>query len=123
MRLGRGERSRSPRAPQPRSKVRTVSELSGKRVVVVGLGSSGVAAARLCLRRGARVVANDSKPREALSDAALALANEGATLVLGGHAAAGIAETDVVVVSPGVPQLPELAAAAERGIPIWSEIE
>jgi len=40
-----------------------VSELSGKRVVVVGLGASGVAAAKLCLRRGASVVANDGKPR------------------------------------------------------------
>ena len=44
-----------------------MSELAGKRVVVVGLGASGVAAARLCLRRGARVVANDGKPRDALS--------------------------------------------------------
>ncbi len=50
-----------------------MSELAGKRVVVVGLGASGVAAARLCLRRGARVVANDRKPLGALSDEARAL--------------------------------------------------
>ena len=65
-----------------------VSELSGKHVVVVGLGASGVAAARLCLRRGARVVANDSRPRDALSAEARALEAEGAVLVAGGHAAA-----------------------------------
>ena len=35
-------------------------ELSGKRVVVVGLGKSGVAAAKLCLARGARVTGTDS---------------------------------------------------------------
>jgi len=99
------------------------SELSGKRVVVVGLGASGVAAARLCLRRGARVVANDGKPREALSAEARALEGEGATLVAGGHAAARIDEADVVVVSPGVPPLPEVAAAEARGAAVWGEVE
>jgi UDP-N-acetylmuramoylalanine--D-glutamate ligase len=99
------------------------SELSGKRVVVVGLGASGVAAARLCLRRGARVVANDGKPREALSAEAQALEGEGATLVAGGHAAARIEEADVVVVSPGVPPLPEVAAAEARGAAVWGEVE
>src|SRR5271155_4855442 len=95
------------RAPSAGGK--DVSELSGKRVVVVGLGASGVAAARLCLRRGARVVANDGKPREALSDEARALEGEGATLAAGGHAAARMDEADVVVVSPGVPPLSEVA--------------
>jgi UDP-N-acetylmuramoylalanine--D-glutamate ligase len=99
------------------------SELSGKRVVVVGLGASGVAAARLCLRRGARVVATDGKPREALAAEARALEGEGATLVAGGHAAARIDEADVVVVSPGVPLLPEVAAAEARGASVWGEIE
>ena len=83
-------------------------ELAGKRVVVVGLGASGVAAARLCLRRGARVVANDGKPREALSDEARALEAQGATLVAGGHDRGGLGEADVIVVSPG-------RAAAARG--------
>jgi UDP-N-acetylmuramoylalanine--D-glutamate ligase len=99
------------------------SELSGKRVVVVGLGASGVAAARLCLRRGARVVANDGKPREALSDEARALEGEGATLVAGGHAAARMDEADVLVVSPGVPPMPEVAAAEAKGVAIWGEVE
>jgi UDP-N-acetylmuramoylalanine--D-glutamate ligase len=100
-----------------------VSELSGKRVVIVGLGASGVAAARLCLGRGARVVANDGKPRGELSAEAQALEGLGATIVAGGHAAARMDEADLVVVSPGVPPLPELAAAEARGVPIWGEIE
>jgi UDP-N-acetylmuramoylalanine--D-glutamate ligase len=99
------------------------SELSGKRVVVVGLGASGVAAACLCLRRGARVVASDGKPREALSAEARALEGEGATLITGGHAAARLDEADVVVVSPGVPPLPEVAAAEARGAAVWGEVE
>ncbi len=99
------------------------SELSGKRVVVVGLGASGVAAARLCLRRGARVVANDGKPLEGLSAEARALEGQGATLVAGGHKAARLDEADVVVVSPGVPPLPEVAAAEARGAAVWGEVE
>ena len=100
-----------------------MSELAGKRVVVVGLGASGVAAVRLCLRLGARVVANDGKPAGALSGEARALEAQGATLVTGGHAAARMTEADVIVVSPGVPQLAEIDAAADSGVPVWGEVE
>jgi UDP-N-acetylmuramoylalanine--D-glutamate ligase len=100
-----------------------VPELVGKRVVIVGLGKSGLAAARLCLRRGATVVATDGKPRGALSDEALALEGLGATLVPGGHAEARMSEADLVVVSPGVPALPEIAAAEANGVPVWGEVE
>jgi UDP-N-acetylmuramoylalanine--D-glutamate ligase len=100
-----------------------VSELAGKRVVVVGLGASGVAAARLCLRLGARVVANDGKALTALSEDARALESQGAALVAGGHAAARLGEADVIVVSPGVPPLPEIDAAHRAGVPVWGEVE
>jgi UDP-N-acetylmuramoylalanine--D-glutamate ligase len=100
-----------------------VSELSGKKVAIVGLGASGVAAVRLCLRRGATVVANDSKPRDALSAEARSLEGLGARLVAGGHGDARLAEADLVVVSPGVPPLPELGAAERAGVPIWGEVE
>ncbi len=97
--------------------------LANQRVVVVGLGASGVAAARLCLRRGARVVATDSKPLEAWSDSARGLAAAGAVLVAGGHAGADMAGADLVVVSPGVPPLSEVAAAEAAGVPVWGEVE
>jgi UDP-N-acetylmuramoylalanine--D-glutamate ligase len=100
-----------------------VSELSGKRVVVVGLGASGVAAARLCLKRGARVVANDAKPLAALSDDARSLEALGAEVVAGGHDAAGMESADVIVVSPGVPRLAKVDEAEKRGVPVWGEIE
>ncbi len=100
-----------------------MSELAGKRVVVVGLGASGVAAARLCLRRGARVVANDGKPRERLAPEALALEAAGATLVAGGHDAAELTTAELVVVSPGVPRLPQIEAAIAAGVPVWGEVE
>jgi UDP-N-acetylmuramoylalanine--D-glutamate ligase len=97
--------------------------LAGKRVVVVGLGASGVAAARLCARRGARVVATDRKTREALGDAAGELEAAGVTLAVGGHAQAGIPEADLVVVSPGVPSFAELQEAERRKVTIWGEVE
>jgi UDP-N-acetylmuramoylalanine--D-glutamate ligase len=97
--------------------------LEGKRVVVVGLGASGQAAARLCARRGAKVVATDQKTREALGEAGKALEAAGVTLAVGGHAQAGISEADLVVVSPGVPSFPELEEAARRGVKIWGEVE
>src|SRR6266480_1165513 len=105
------------------NEVGLVSELSGKQVMVVGLGASGVAAARLCLRRGARVVANDRRPREELSDEARALERMGATIVAGSHAAARMDHVDIVVVSPGVPGLAEIAAAEEKGVAVWGEVE
>ena len=98
-------------------------ELSGKRVVVVGLGASGVAAARLCLRRGARVTATDGKAREALSAEARALEGQGAELAVGGHGGAGFDRADLVVVSPGVPPLAEVAAAEAKGALVWGEVE
>jgi UDP-N-acetylmuramoylalanine--D-glutamate ligase len=97
-----------------------VLELSGKRVVVVGLGASGVAAARLCLARGARVTVTDAK---ADVPAARDLEAAGARLALGGHVRAGLDEADLVVVSPGVPSFPELEAAEARGVRIWGEVE
>jgi UDP-N-acetylmuramoylalanine--D-glutamate ligase len=93
--------------------------VSGKRVVVIGLGASGIAACRLLASRGAKVVANDAKS----PPAAAALASEGIEVVLGGHEKAKIAESDLVVVSPGVPLLPEIADAEKKGIPIWGEVE
>jgi UDP-N-acetylmuramoylalanine--D-glutamate ligase len=100
-----------------------VLDLRGKRVVVVGLGASGVAAARLCLRRGARVVATDAKSLDALGADARALATAGAELVVGGHAEAKIDQADLVVVSPGVPPFAELESAEKKGVRVIGEVE
>ncbi len=95
-------------------------ELTGKRVIVVGLGKSGVAAAKLCLARGAIVTATDSAPAEKLSADARAL---GATLVLGGHSAVDFGAANLIVVSPGVPNFPELVQAELSGVEVIGELE
>lgn len=98
-------------------------DLSGKRAIVVGLGRSGVAAARLLLERGAKVIATDSAPLEKLSDAARALTTLGATIVSGGHDGAIFEETDLIVISPGVPSFAAIEAAEQRGVPVIGEME
>jgi len=95
-------------------------ELNGKRVVVVGLGRSGVAAAKLCLARGARVTATDSAPPEKLSAEARAL---GVELVLGGHDAVDFLAAQLIVVSPGVADFPELSQAERAGVEVIGELE
>jgi len=94
-------------------------DLRGKRVVVIGLGTSGIAACRLLRARGANVVGTDAKEPEA----AKALAAEGIDVVLGGHEGAKVTEAELVVVSPGVPPIREIADAEAKKIPIWGEVE
>jgi UDP-N-acetylmuramoylalanine--D-glutamate ligase len=98
-------------------------ELSGKRVVVVGLGESGVAAALLALRQGAQVIGADSAPEEQLSVAARALATQGARLLTGQHDTAIFKRADIIVVSPGIPPLPILEEARAAGVLVIGELE
>ncbi len=97
--------------------------LQGARVLVVGLGRSGLAAVRLLAARGARVIANDLRREGELGETAGTARQLGAELRLGAHDEALFTSVDRIVLSPGVPPLPALAAAERAGIPIWSEIE
>ena len=98
--------------------------LKGKRVVVVGAGTSGVAAADFCLRRGARVVVSDRREPEELGVRGADLARWGARLAPGGHPWKVFKKADLVILSPGVPgTLPALARARAEGIPVLGEVE
>jgi len=93
----------------------------GKRVVVVGGAASGTAAARLLVERGAAVTLTDIRPA---LDQGPDLAALGITLALGSHSEALLAESDLVVLSPGVPAgQPAVAAARAAGVPVIGEIE
>src|SRR5262245_23800774 len=99
-------------------------ELAGKSVVVVGMARSGVAAARLLARRGARVVASDSKDASALPKEVLSLRELGVELALGPRQSEPLAGADMVVVSPGVPwETDALEQARRRGVPVLAELE
>jgi UDP-N-acetylmuramoylalanine--D-glutamate ligase len=68
-------------------------------------------------------VGTDAKPREALSAQARALENMGVRLLTGAGVGEALATAELIVVSPGVPGLPEIAAAETRGVPVWGEVE
>jgi UDP-N-acetylmuramoylalanine--D-glutamate ligase len=99
-------------------------DLTGKRILVVGLARTGIATALFCAARGARVTASEERPESEVAEAAGKLRGAGCALELGGHTDRTFIEQDLIVPSPGVPQdLPPLAAARAEEIPIWSEIE
>ncbi|MBK9516418.1 MAG: UDP-N-acetylmuramoyl-L-alanine--D-glutamate ligase [Anaeromyxobacter sp.] len=99
-------------------------ELKGKRVTVLGLARSGVAAARLLLREGALVTVTDARPAATLAPALAELGGAAVRAVLGGHDERDFTSADLVVVSPGVPLwLPHLRTARQAGVPVWGEVE
>lgn len=98
-------------------------EVAGKHILVVGLARSGVAAAEFLAARGARVTVNDAKPETELKDAE-SLRAKGIEVVGGAHPRELFEQSDLIVVSPGVPLAIEpfqLARAA--GVTIIGEIE
>ncbi len=101
-----------------------LDSLAGRRVTVVGLARSGVAAARLLRTAGAQVTGTDLKPLEALGRVAAELQALDVRLVTGPHARGAFDGADLVVVSPGVPlHGDQLGPARARGMPIIGELE
>ena len=99
-------------------------ELNNKRVLVVGLGKSGVAAALFLKSRGAQVTVSDSKPQEQLSEEIPILLDHGIAVETGGHGERTFHGQDLIVVSPGVPvDSPALVQARALGEPVIGEIE
>ena len=99
-------------------------ELKGKKVLVVGLGKSGLAAALFLRRRGAQVTVSDVRSAEALAKDIPALLEEGINVEAGGHGLLTFRRQDLIVVSPGVPlDTPELVQVRNFGLPIIGELE
>jgi len=96
--------------------------LQGEKVVVVGLARSGVSAARFLASRGAEVIVTDRSPAEKLAGPIATLAGC-AKLELGGHVLESFTGADLVVMSPGVPELDETRAARAAGVEVIAEIE
>ena len=99
-------------------------ELKGKKVLVVGLGKSGLAAALFLRHRGAQVTVSDVRSAEALAKDIPALLDEGIMVETGGHGLLTFRRQDLIVVSPGVPlNTPELAQVKSFGLPVIGELE
>jgi len=99
-------------------------ELKGKKVLVVGLGKSGLAAALFLRHKGAQVTVSDVRSAESLAKEIPALLEEGIMVEAGGHGLLTFRRQDLIVVSPGVAlNTPELVAARNLGLPIIGELE
>jgi UDP-N-acetylmuramoylalanine--D-glutamate ligase len=99
-------------------------ELKGKKVLVVGLGKSGLAAALFLRRRGALVTVSDVRSAEQLAKEIPALIEAGIMVESGGHGLLTFRRQDLIVVSPGVPlDTPELAQVKHFGLPVIGELE
>lgn len=97
-------------------------ELKDKKVVVVGFARTGQAVCDFLLDRGARVTVTDKKPLDQLEKVSDYQA-KGVKFDCGGHRPELFLEADLIVLSPGVPPLPEVLSAREKGIKAISEIE
>jgi UDP-N-acetylmuramoylalanine--D-glutamate ligase len=97
--------------------------MKDQKVVVVGLAQTGVSLAKFCAARGARVIVTDGKPAEKLATQIAQLDGVPVTFELGGMTEATFTSADLVVMSPGVPTLPEMTAARAKGIEVIAEIE
>src|SRR5216683_5380164 len=99
-------------------------DLNGKRVLVVGLGRSGVASALFLKSRGARVTVSDAKSEDQLRKEIPALLDHGIAVETGGHGERTFKNQDLIVVSPGVPVDAEpISQARALGQDILGEIE
>lgn len=100
------------------------SQFKGKRVLVIGLAKSGLAASQLLHRLGAVVTVNDAKPIEE-NEEAKQLIDKGIRVICGEHPLSLLDEqVDLLVKNPGIPYSNQIVAAAiEKGIPIITEVE
>lgn len=99
-----------------------MSALTGKRVLVIGLGESGLAMARWCALRGARLRVADSRPSPPGLDALRADAPL-AEIVTGDYDARVLDGVDLVALSPGIdPRVGVAAEAHRRALPITGEM-
>jgi len=99
-------------------------ELKNKRVLVVGLGRSGIAAAMFLRRQGARVTVSDARSAVALAKEIPALLDAGIMVESGGHGLLTFRRQDLIVISPGVPlDTPEVKQVIGYGMPVIGELE
>ena len=99
-------------------------ELKGKKVLVVGLGKSGLSAALFLRKLGAQVTVSDMRSAAALAKEIPALLENGIMVESGGHGLLTFRRQDLIVVSPGVPlDTPELVQVKAFGLPVIGELE
>jgi UDP-N-acetylmuramoylalanine--D-glutamate ligase len=100
-------------------------EFSQKRILVAGVGKSGIAASLYLAGKGADVTITDIKAEGDFSrDSINRFREAGVKLELGGHRRESFLSSDLVVVSPGIPlDMDDIIAAKNNGVPVIGEME
>ncbi len=102
-----------------------MSKFKGKKILVVGCGTSGVSVSKYLVKQGARVMITDTRQRTELSEPLKILGDLKVEFELGGHTERSFQGAELIVVSPGVNMQNHqlLQMAKSKGTPITSEIE
>ena len=99
-------------------------QFEGKKILVIGAGISGFAAAKIAKKFGANVALSDAKAESDLKYDFSELRQSGIELLFGKQTDAQLDGVDLIIVSPAVPlRIPLLQSAIARGIEIISEVE
>lgn len=99
-------------------------EISGKQITVIGMAKSGLAAAEFLAARGASILVSDAKPKEKLQKEIDFLSSKNIAVETGGNSDKAVFDTDLIVVSPGVPlDIVPLTKARNAQKKIIGEIE
>lgn len=99
-------------------------DVKSKRVLVIGLGKTGLATVSFLIGRGASVLATDEKPVADWRESLRVLERGDAKIEICGYDTTVLSRIDMIVPSPGVPPTnPILSAAVDLHVPIYSEIE
>lgn len=101
-----------------------LSDLKGKRILVVGLARSGVAMAKFLVEQGADVTISDHKSKAELSSSLELIDGLPVKLELGGHTPKAFLAQDLIILSPGVsPNLKIFDYAKSQGVKVTGEFE
>jgi len=102
----------------------TMTDWTGKRVLILGAARQGLALARWLTRHGARVTVSDRRSAEDLSGTRATIPDLDVTWEFGGHPTALLDHCDVVCLSGGVPvNLPIVREATRRQIPLSNDTQ
>ncbi len=101
-----------------------MDNFKNKKVLVIGMGKSGIAAAQVLKKRQAIVTACDIKNPDLMPEAIEELHKDNINVLVGSYPDLVEENYDIIVVSPGVPlTIPPIQAALNGNIPVIGEVE
>jgi UDP-N-acetylmuramoylalanine--D-glutamate ligase len=99
-------------------------DVKNKKVVILGIGVSGIESARFLRSQGAQVFVSEGRQTERTEASKALLEREGFEVEVGKHSESKIREADLIVISPGIsPKTPVYQTVVSSGVPFYSEIE